>query len=113
MRTAAFRSFINEPDPVIQPYPAAPLLDLASEPKVTGLGRVGQTLTCHPPAFAGSPATLAFRWVLNVKTVSRAPTLEVTRAMIGHDMGCSVTARNASGRFTALAGRVNRVRVTG
>jgi hypothetical protein len=113
MRTASFAPFIAEANPVIEPYPAAPLLDLASEPKVTGVGRVGETLTCNPPQFAGSRSKLSYRWVLNLRTVSRTPTLKVTREMIGHNMGCSVTARNASGHFETIAGLVNRVRVAG
>ena len=32
--------------------------------------------------------------------------------MIGHRIGCNVTARNASGHFDAFAGAVDRVRVT-
>jgi hypothetical protein len=113
MRTSSFPSFINDPNPVIQPYPAAPLLDLASVSKVTGIGKVGQILTCNPPAFGGSPSTLSYKWILNFKTVSRTPTLKVTRAMIGRSMGCIVTARNASGQFQVFTPRVNRVRVTG
>jgi hypothetical protein len=113
MRVASFRSFLAEQNPVIQPFPAAAPLDPASTPKTTGIGKVGEILTCHPPVFGGSPAKLSYRWVLNFKTVSRTPTLKVTRAMIGHRMGCNVTARNASGRFQAFAGKVDRVRVTG
>jgi hypothetical protein len=79
----------------------------------TAAGKVGQTLTCHPPPFAGSPSTLSSKWILNLKTVSTTPTLTVTRAMIGHFMGCTVTARNASGRYQVFTGHVNRVRVTG
>lgn len=113
MRTSSFASFIHDPNPVIQPYPAASLEDLASEPKVTGIGKVGETLTCTAPAFAGSPSTLAYQWILNFKTVSRRPTLTVSRAMIGHRMGCNVTARNASGHFEVFTPAINRVRVTG
>ncbi|MDQ1741315.1 MAG: hypothetical protein QOE53_2967 [Pseudonocardiales bacterium] len=113
MRTASFGSFIHETNPVIQPYPAAPFTDLAAQPKVTGTGTVGETLTCNPPLFAGSPATLSYKWVLNFKAVSRTPTLRVTKAMIGHTMGCSVTARNASGRYQVFTPNVSQVRVTG
>jgi hypothetical protein len=113
MRTSSFLPFIHEASPVIQPFPAAGALDPASDPKTTGTGRVGQTLTCHPPVFGGSPAKLSFQWVLNFKTVSRKPTLKVTKAMIGHRMGCNVTARNAGGHFQAFPGTADRVRVTG
>jgi hypothetical protein len=113
MRTSSFSSFIHAANPLIAPYPAAPLIDPASEPTVTGSGKVGEPLTCHPPQFAGSPSTLSYKWVFNFKTVSMTPTLTPTKAMIGHFMGCSVTARNASGRFEVFPGHVDRVRVTG
>jgi hypothetical protein len=113
MRTSSFASFIRAANPVIQPFPAAGPADPASDPKTTGVGRVGQTLTCHAPVFGGSPARLSYQWILNFKTVSRKPTLKVTKAMIGHNMGCNVTARNASGHFQAFPGKVDRVRVTG
>jgi hypothetical protein len=112
MRTSAFAPFIHEQNPVIQPFPAAGPLDPASTPKTTGIGKVGETLTCHPPVFGGSPSKLAIKWVLNFKTISRATTVKVTKAMIGHRIGCNVTARNASGHFDAFAGAVDRVRVT-
>jgi hypothetical protein len=113
MRTSSFASFIHDPNPVIQPFPAAGPTDVASDPKTTGTGKVGETLTCHPPVFGGSPAKLSIKWVLNFKTVSRSLTLKVTKAMIGHRMGCNVTARNASGHYDTFAGVVDRVRVTG
>jgi hypothetical protein len=112
MRTSSFGSFITAANPVLAPYPAAPLSDVASTPKVTGSGKVGEPLTCHPPAFAGSPSTLSYKWTFKVKTVSTTPTLTPTTAMIGTSMGCTVTARNASGRFQVFTPRVNRVRVT-
>jgi hypothetical protein len=113
MRVSSFAPFIDEPDPVIQPYPAAPLTDLASAPKVTGVGKVGRTLTCNPPQFAGSPSTLSYKWILNLRVVSRTATLKVPRDAVGHFLGCSVTARNASGHFDVVTPRVNRVHVTG
>jgi hypothetical protein len=113
MRVSSFASFINEPDPVIQPYPAAPLTDLASAPKVTGVGKVGRTLTCNPPQFAGSPSTLSYKWILNLRVVSRTATLKVPRDAVGHFLGCNVTARNASGHFDVVTPHVNRVHVTG
>ena len=112
MRTSSFASFIDEQNPVIQPFPAAGPLDLASDPKTTGIGRVGETLTCHPPVFGGSPAKLSYQWILDFKTITKSPTVKVTKAMIGHKMGCNVTARNASGHFQAFPGAVDRVRVT-
>jgi hypothetical protein len=113
MRTSSFASFIHEQSPVIQSFPAAGPLDLASTPTTTGIGKVGRTLTCHPPVFSGSPAKLSIRWVLNFKTISRARTLRVTKAMVGRRMGCNVTARNAGGHYDAFAAAAGRVRITG
>jgi hypothetical protein len=113
MRVSSFASFIDEPDPVIQPYPAAPLTDLASVPTVTGVGKVGRTLTCNPPQFAGSPSTLSYKWILNLRVVSRTAALKVPRDAVGHFLGCNVTARNASGHFDIVTPRVSRVHVTG
>jgi hypothetical protein len=113
MRVSSFASFIHDPDPVIEPYPAAPLTDLASEPTVTGEGRVGSMLTCHPPQFAGSPSTLSYKWILNLRVVSRTTTLKVPRDAVGHFLGCNVTARNASGHFDVVTPHVSRVHVAG
>jgi len=64
MRTSSFAAFINDPNPVIQPFPTDPEHDFT---RVTGVPKVGQTLTCNPPQFGGSPATLSYRWIFNFK----------------------------------------------
>jgi secreted trypsin-like serine protease len=103
MRTSSFASFINDPNPVIQPFPTDPEHDFT---RVTGVPKVGQALTCTPAQFSGSPATLSYRWIFNFKTISRKQTIVATHAMAGHRVGCHVTARNAGGRYTDFSPRV-------
>jgi secreted trypsin-like serine protease len=106
MRISSFTSFINEANPVIEPYPLDPDGAL---PNVTGVPKVGQTLTCNPPAFGGSPSKLSFKWIFNNKTVSTKQTATATSAMVGHSVGCNVTARNASGHFDTFSPAIGRL----
>jgi hypothetical protein len=104
MRVSSFRSFIENPNPVIQPFPTGEPIN-----RVTGDPHVGSTLTCNPPHFGGSPATLSYQWAFRGKIVSRRQTVTATPAMAGHAIGCVVVARNAGGRFevtNAAAGRL-------
>ena len=68
--------------------------------------KVGQTLTCDPAQFGGSPATLSYRWIFNFKTVSRKQTIVVTKRDDRPRAGCHVTARNAGGRYVDDSPRV-------
>ena len=61
---------------LIQPFPTDPEHDFT---RVTGTPKVGQTLTCTPPQFGGSPATLSYRWIFNFKTISRSQTIVATK----------------------------------
>jgi hypothetical protein len=108
MRTSSFASFINDPNPVIQPYQ---LPGFDAYPTVTGTARVGGTLTCNPPGFGGSPATLSFKWVFNNKTISRKQTVVATPAMAGHSVGCLIVARNASGHFDVSSPHIGRLTI--
>lgn len=110
MRTSAFASFINDPNPVIEPFPTDPEHDFTH---VTGVPKVGQTLTCTPAHFGGSPATLSYRWIFNFKTISKKQTVVATKAMAGHHVGCHVTARNAGGSFTDFSPRVGDLTIQG
>jgi hypothetical protein len=108
MRVSSFLSFINDPNPVIEPFPPDAFKDY---PTVTGVGKVGQTLTCNAPALGGSPATLSYRWIFDSKTVSRQRTATATRAMAGRTVGCIVTARNAGGHYVAYTPAVGRLKI--
>jgi hypothetical protein len=108
MRVSALRDFIDEPTPVIEPFPAPGSEDF---PKVTGTPEVGATLTCVPPAFGGSPAKLHYKWIVDNKTISTKQTVTATRAMAGHGIPCHVTATNASGSITVDTPAVSRLKI--
>jgi hypothetical protein len=107
MRVSSFASFVTDPNPVIEPF------QLGDEgfPKVTGVPKVGETLTCNPPHLGGSPATLHYKWVFHNKVVSTKQTVKALRVMAGHSVGCSVVARNAGGHFDVFSPRVGRLTV--
>jgi Trypsin len=107
MRVSSFASFVTDPNPVIEPF------QLGDEgfPKVTGVPKVGETLTCNPPHLGGSPATLHYKWVFHNKVVSTKQTVQALRVMAGHSVGCSVVARNAGGHFDVFSPRVGRLTV--
>jgi Trypsin len=108
MRVSSFASFINDPNPVIQPYQ---LPGFDAFPTVTGDARVGGAITCNPPGFGGSPAKLSFKWVFNNKTISRKQTITAIPAMGGHSVACSVVARNASGHFDTFTPHIGRLTI--
>jgi secreted trypsin-like serine protease len=105
MRVSSFLSFINDPNPVIEPFPTGD----APYPTVTGTAKVGQTLTCNVPPLGGSPATVSYRWLWNNKVISRTKTATATRDMVGHSVGCTATARNASGHIEMFTPRIGRL----
>ena len=109
MRVSSFSSFINDPDPVIEPFPTGD----TPYTTVTGTAKVGQTLTCNVPPLGGSPATLSYRWLWNNKVISRKATATAIRAMAGHSVGCTATARNASGHIEMFSPRVGRLVIRG
>jgi secreted trypsin-like serine protease len=105
MRVSSFASFINDPNPVIEPFPTGD----APYPTVSGVAKVGQTLTCNVPPLGGSPATLSYAWIRNNKVISRKATVTATREMVGHSVGCTATARNAGGHIEMFTPRIGRL----
>jgi secreted trypsin-like serine protease len=105
MRVSSFLDFINDPSPVIEPFPTGD----APYPTVSGDAKVGATLTCNLPPLGGSPATVSYRWMWNNKVISRAKTATATRDMVGHSVGCLATARNAGGHVEMFTPRIGRL----
>ena len=105
MRVSSFLSFINDPNPVIEPFPTGD----APYPTVSGTAKVGQTLTCNVPPLGGSPATVSYRWLFHNKVISRTKTATATRDMVGHSVGCTATVRNASGHVEMFTPRIGRL----
>ena len=107
MRVSSFAAFINRAKPIIEPYSTG---HGSRGPRIVGVARVGKTVTCKPPRFAGAPFKLFFDWKVgrNVKVVPirshHGPRLKITKAIFessrpaGHrSLFCTVTARNAGG----------------
>jgi hypothetical protein len=115
MRTAAFLDFINQKDPVIEPF-IKRRRDTSggfSRPvvKIVGTPREGHKLTCKPPKLGGDPYKLTYSWRVTrgVRIVDlpreTKQTLEITHALYRvpkHDrhVGCRATARNAGGSIS-------------
>jgi V8-like Glu-specific endopeptidase len=105
MRVSSFASFINDPNPVIEPFPTGD----APYTTVSGVAKVGQTLTCNLPPLGGSPAKVTYRWFFHNKVISRTSTATATRDMVNHSVGCTATARNASGHIEMFSPRIGRL----
>jgi hypothetical protein len=80
----------------------------------TGIARVGETETCEPGAWAGSPSEFEFEWVRGPaaaqgpKALGKGSTYTIKASDEGYAIVCRVTARNASG---ATVGSASPLRV--
>ncbi|MDA0159398.1 serine protease [Solirubrobacter ginsenosidimutans] len=108
MRVSKFHDFLTAAHPVLLPF---------TQDKVTLTGK--STLTCHAPAFTGSPAKITYHWgiprfkghlipqqphpltAIKGATTSRFKT--GTTKTRGKQLACSVTATNASGHWTVYS----------
>jgi len=119
MRTAAFAAFINQKDPVIEPFlkggRSAAGLGSPSV-RVVGSRRVGGTIKCVAPKLGGDRYKLSYKWV-DAREEGFVPipgkikqTLKITRSVYRHlppqsrRIGCEATARNAGGSLTLFSG---------
>jgi secreted trypsin-like serine protease len=116
MRVSSFASFINQANPVIEPYTTGRGF---RHTRITGLARVGHTVTCKPPKIGGEPFKLSYEWSVGTssggfRTIRHAhgAELKITKAIFnsarpveGRFVFCIPTARNAGGSLsTGLAG---------
>jgi secreted trypsin-like serine protease len=115
MRVSSFASFINRAKPVIEPHTTG---HGPPGPRIVGVARVGNTVTCKPPKIAGAPFKLSYDWMVGRNEVivpirsQHGPRLKITKAIYtrslpaGHrSLYCTVTARNAGGSLgTSLGG---------
>jgi hypothetical protein len=76
-------------------------------PVVTGNLAKGETLTCQPGSWTGSPA-LSYQWLRDGTAMagSTQPTYRVRGRDVGHALACRVTARNAAGSAVAVSAGV-------
>jgi len=87
------------PDPMV----TAPVNTAA--PAISGTAAPGQTLSCQPGTWTGSP-TYAFVWKRDGTTVGSGQTYVVTAADAGHPITCAVTATNSAGTGNASSASV-------
>jgi len=119
MRTAAFLDFINQKNPVIEPFLKAKrsATGLGSpSAKVVGTRRVGRTIKCVAPKLGGDPYKLSYAWVdsrtegfVDIPGKTKQ-TLKITPSVYRHllpqsrRIGCRATARNAGGSLELFSG---------
>jgi hypothetical protein len=110
MRVASFASFIDQAKPVIQPYTTGGF----RHTRITGVARVGNTVTCKAPRIGGAPFKLSYEWLIGTSTGgtrtirrTRVARLKVTQAIYnrarpanGRILFCIATARNAGGTLS-------------
>ena len=75
-------------------------------PIVSGMAKVGQTLTCSQGTWIGaSPISYTYRWLRDGAAIGGAEsnTYTVTTADEGHSISCEVTATNAVGSKSAAS----------
>jgi hypothetical protein len=109
MRVSSFASFINQKNPVIEPYTTG---KAPRHARIVGVARLGNTVTCKPPKLGGAPFKLSYEWSVgrneNVVPIRSAhgATLKITKAVYERSLPagsrilfCIVTARNAGGSF--------------
>ncbi len=78
-----------------------------SSPVISGTPAVGQTLTCTPGGFSGSPApSLVLAWLRDGVAVATGGAYKVAAADAGHTLACVVTATNAGGSASATSAPV-------
>jgi hypothetical protein len=110
MRVSSFAAFINQEHPVIEPTLAG---GGHGSPHIVGVARIGNTVTCKPPKFAGTNIKLSYDWTVQhgngFPTVGgHGPTIKVTQAIYnlaqppeGRILFCTVIARNAGGSVSS------------
>ncbi|AHH98490.1 S1 family peptidase [Kutzneria albida] len=100
--TAALRSWLTQPDPVLAPMPVG-------KPTITGSRAVGDTVRCEQPRWAGkAPDSVAYEWArqqtgsdgfvfyTTIKGAT-APRLAITPDLDGVPVLCVQTASTAGG----------------
>jgi secreted trypsin-like serine protease len=122
MRTAAFRAFIDQRKPVIEPFlkrrrdTSGGFGSAAS--KVVGTPRVGRTVTCKAPKLGGDRYKLSYAWsvprsagFVDIRGATKQ-TFKITSSFYrrqpehGHRVACTATARNAGGHLSMFSGTV-------
>jgi hypothetical protein len=83
--------------PLSPPVPLAPVNTAA--PSILGNSQEGQTVSCSPGTWLGSPTSYSYSWQRNAGTIAGATSSQYTLAAADVNAGvtCTVVAHNASG----------------
>jgi hypothetical protein len=106
-RVSRYRAFALDPSPVWAPV-------TSGSPTVTGEPRVGQTLTCTPPAWDVAPEQVQILWERPAKTIRRlgsGPTYVPRWSDVGEIVACHVLGTNAGGQGAAEPAPQSVVRI--
>ncbi len=119
MRVSAFRGFITQARPPIEPYTADGSPDAAggaTAPTIAGVARVGRTVSCRAPKLAGDRFTVRYGWTTVQRSGSvdikgaHARRLKITPAIyrqtfhLARRITCKVSAANAGGTLRLESG---------
>jgi hypothetical protein len=91
------------PEPTVKPANTA-------LPAITGSAALGQTLSCSPGTWSGTPTPmLAYQWLRDGSEIAgaNAGTYTVQEADQGHAIACEVTATNTAGEASAESAPVD------
>jgi hypothetical protein len=92
---------------VVDPITNPPVNTAA--PVASGIGTVGQILTCTTGTWNNSPSSYAYRWQRNGTDIvlnGAASTYTLVAADSGTNVGCNVTATNAIGNASAVSNAI-------
>jgi hypothetical protein len=96
-RVSRYRAFALDPSPVWAPV-------TSGAATVSGEPRVGQTLTCTPPAWDVAPEQVQILWERPAKTIRRlgsGPNYVARQSDVGEIVACHVLGTNAGGQGAA------------
>ncbi len=111
MRVSSYAAFINQANPVIEPYTTGGF----RHTRIVGRARIGSTVTCTAPKLGGAPAKLSYEWSVGTNTGGflelrheHGAKLKITKAIYAKGrptshriLFCIATARNAGGSLNA------------
>jgi hypothetical protein len=106
-RVSHYRAFALSPDPVWAPV-------TSGAATVSGDPRVGQTLTCTPPAWDVAPEQVQILWERPAETIRRlgsGPTYVARQSDVGEIVACHVLGTNAGGQGAAEPAPQSVVRI--
>lgn len=106
-RVSRYRAFALNPSPVWAPV-------TTGSPTVSGDPRVGQTLTCTPPAWDVAPEQMQILWerpAAKIRRLGSGPTYAPRRSDVGEIVACRVIGTNAGGQGAAEPSPQSVVRV--